>query len=164
MHLNGCDVGRGAIGLVKANGIADLSTTDLKLRVQSNLADLASVMQLFGNNHLQISGPFKLDAELAGNFKNPTFSLQAGMTYGSVYHIPFDSLTASFRFDSLTDKALVLSDFHLLQKPDLSLEVQGVLPFNDHPLDLQVLLKGNILKVLHQIEPDILVSRGASVS
>jgi hypothetical protein len=161
LRLTECNVGRGAISMLKADGNADLTTSELDFHLVSNLLDVSNVLQVFDDNPAKISGPLKLDAHISGTFQNPELELHAGMSYGRVFRIPFDSLSASLRFDPLQEKALILSEFRLQQKPDLTLEAQGILPFNAHPLDLHVHLNGNILKILHQLEPDILASRGS---
>lgn len=160
LTVSECNLGQGILSLLRLHGYADLNESTLSFQARSDLADAGDLMELLGGNPARVHGPLKLQAEIGGTFSQPDESLMLTMSSGSIYKVPFDSLRAVVRSDSSTDHALTVKEFQLVQAPDLSLEAHGTLPFAGRPLDLQLLLKGNILKIVHQIEPDILESGG----
>ncbi len=160
LQINQCELGRGALALVKLNGAADFKDSTLAFNLASNLNDAADLMNLLGGNPLRINGPLKMNAEVGGSFAQPEMKLQVEMGAGEIFKVPVDYLAASVLLDSTTKGLLTLQSLQADQAPDLRLEASGVLPYRGSPLACELSLKGNILKILHQIIPQILESSG----
>ncbi|RJP80922.1 MAG: hypothetical protein C4524_02740 [Candidatus Zixiibacteriota bacterium] len=160
LEVTECSIGRSGSRLLQAQGGANFADTTIQVSLLSELEDVSTALDLFAGNPARIHGPMRLNASLGGTFAHPEMDLALTISPGVVYKVPFDSISAHLRLDESTNRALIVQDFRAVQSPDLLLEAGGILPYNGNPLDLQFRLAGNILKILHQIEKDILESRG----
>ncbi|TKJ39811.1 hypothetical protein CEE37_11075 [candidate division LCP-89 bacterium B3_LCP] len=155
-----CNLGRGVLSLLKLYGSVDLLHDSLDLHLGSDDADLADILKTLGANPLDMGGPLTAAASVQGAISQPEINVDVVMSSGHIYKIPFERLAAKAQLNSDTHHHFKLTEFHLKQAPDLTLEGDGYLPFGNTPLHLNFTLNGNILKIPNLIESSIHVSEG----
>jgi hypothetical protein len=155
-----CNLGRSVQSLVRMAGRAETIDHNLDLTILSQGADVQDFLEFLGINPLNISGPVTVDASIRGTFEQPEIFFELFMPQGRIHKLPFQHLTARAMLDSSTSYDLALTEFRIVQAPDLILTGEGILPFGKSPLALNLSLDGNVLKIPSLLDRAIAVSQG----
>ncbi|MFH1862937.1 MAG: translocation/assembly module TamB domain-containing protein [bacterium] len=158
--LKECNLGRGVLGLLRANGVGAMDGSSFDVRLFSDRADISDFLDMFGMNPLKIAGPLNFNTHLYGSIKQPKVDLTVNIAPGMLYKIPFEYLTVSAHLDTSTNQAIFIESLKLFQSSDLFLEGQGYIPIKNTPLELKFALRGNILKIPSMLDRSIITSNG----